>query len=627
MHLWRSVSHHQRTLYAGLAIGAALTLLMLLVLQGLPIFTRAELAAYDFQFQRRGDRPAPANVVVVGLDDASVQDLSAGRYPIPRRFMADAITFLHRAGAAVIAPDFAYIGPSMYGPADDRALARAVRAAGNVVLPSIIPTASASQFVQCMTSIELPLDALNAGAAGVGLANVPVDQDGAVRSADLLQTAHLAKGNECVPGGNLPSFPLAIASVALDRSPAAIVRGLGSRIQINYNGYQYPGDAAQTTFRYVQFEAVARQQDDPAIFRHKVVLIIPAAAITKDLFNTPYGLMYGGFVQANTVNTILRRDPIVPASPLTNDLLLLIVGLMTTMVGATLGIWRSSAVALFGAVGFVLLSSLLFAGARIWINLVTPEVCIVIVFGAIMALRFATEERLRKKATATFGRYVKGEIVDILMNAGDPAAALRGIRRPISVLFVDIRGFTSMSEHMAPERVVATLDVYLEQLSRCVDELNGAVDKYVGDELMALWNALPYPQEDHALCAVRCALSMVVHAENINRELVTQGLPEIHYGIGVNSGDAVVGQMGSSVRATYTAIGDTVNTGARLCSAAGKNEILIGQATWEMIGPSLVTEETEPLLLKGKTDPLRTFRVLGIREEAGQVPLAVPAPA
>jgi adenylate cyclase len=221
---------------------------------------------------------------------------------------------------------------------------------------------------------------------------------------------------------------------------------------------------------------------------------------------------------------------------------------------------------------------------------------------------------------------VKPEIVDILVSTPDEEKALAGARRPISVLFVDVRGFTAMSEQMEPEQVLAALDVYLEELTQSVTKYDGLLDKYVGDEIMALWNAPRY-QENHAMLAVMSALDMISRTERINEQLRAQGLPAIGYGIGVNTGEAVVGQMGSSIRKQYDVIGDAINTGARLCSAAGREEIIIGENTWELIGDRLVVEETEPLKLKGKSRPFRTFRVIGIAAQAAPLPEPAPAPA
>jgi adenylate cyclase len=420
---------------------------------------------------------------------------------------------------------------------------------------------------------------------------------------------------------------LALAAVALRKPWTELAKDLPAQnMLLNYVGPQNPVDTTLQSFRSTEFEGVALGQDAPRVYRNKIVLVVPAAVDYKDQFNTPFGQMYGGYVQANALNTILNRNPIVPAGPLGNALILLIVGLLATGIAAQFGIIRSTLGVILVAIVYAGFTIALFDYFNVWINLITPETAIVLSFAGIMALRFATEERKRRRTSKIFGQYVKPEIVDILVNAKDEEVALAGARRPVTVLFVDIRGFTAMSEHMNPEDVVSALDIYLEELTVSVQDLNGTIDKYVGDELMAIWNAPGY-QENHPLLAVKCALDMIDRIDRINRQLLAKGLPAIRYGIGVNTGEVVVGQMGSSLRKQYTVIGDTVNTAARLCSAAGGGEIIIGEETWEAIGDQLVVEETEPLPLKGKSKRFRTFVVLALREETVASPEPVPAPA
>jgi adenylate cyclase len=629
MPLWRSLSARRRALLGGIFVGTIMTLVMLFWIQGLPFFGRIELAAYDWEFGLRPDRALPANIVVVGVDHNSIENLSFGAYPIQRCWVGRAVNFLHKAGAAAIGIDFRYGNDSFYGHKDDVCLATAIKRAGNVVVSDILPGNIATNKLEVQCTIEEPIDIIRNAAAATGLANVPQDIDGSVRRADLIQYG---------PGGNgvcnkpLPAFPLQIASLALHKSPFRIVKDLGtSEIYVNYNGHQNPGDVSQQTFQIHSLENIASDDpticcDSPKLFRNKIVVIIGADNLAGDIHTTAVGQMYGGFLQANTLNTILRRDAIQPAGDGANAAILLILGLLVTVVCSTFGIWKSTAATLLIAVGYVAVAIGLFWNERFWLNLVTVAAEVILVFAAVMALRFATEERLKRKTARQFGQYVTPEIVEVLINVPDAETALRGARRAITCLFVDIRGFTAMSEGMDPEQVVDALDVYLEELTRSVQDFYGTTDKYVGDELMAIWNAPRY-QADHALLGVRCALDMVARTETINQQLTARGLPRVRYGIGVNTGEAVVGQMGSSLRKQYTVIGDTVNTGARLCSAAGGGEVIIGQGTWEIIGDRLEVQETESLRLKGKSSPLRTFIVLAIKDVPEGRADAVPSPA
>jgi adenylate cyclase len=618
----RSLKPQRRTLIGGLVIGIGMTLLMLLVLQGLPIFTRAELSAYDWQMNRRGTIAHPDQIVVLGVDAGSDTALPPGTTPPRRYWIGQAVDFLCRAHARAIGIDFSYYSPSVYDVftknADTLALAAALKRCHNVVLNEQWESPGASSYI-AGTALAVPVDPLPS-LSHLGVSNVPLDSDNVIRQAWNLQSGTI--------GMTQPTFPAVLASIAEHKTVKQVLAGLPRQMLINYVGPQDPGGERQSWYT-AQFAGAALREDSESVFSNKIVLIVPAADVFADTHTTPFGDMFGGYIQANALNTILERNPIVPAGDGINNLVIILIGLLTAVIASRFGIWRSLIAAGVIAIGFPIVTILAFSGHRYWLNLATPELTLVLVLAAIMAFRFATEERQKRRAHQKFGLYLKPEIVEILVNSPEEDTTLQGVRRPISVLFVDIRGFTAMSERMKPEDVVSLLDIYLEELTDSVQKFDGTLDKYVGDELMAVWNA-PRLQADHAMLAVKTALEMVNRLDKINAQLTARHLPNIKYGIGVNTGDGIVGEMGSTFRKQYDAIGDSVNTGARLCSAAGGAEIIIGQATWEILGDQLEVEETESLHLKGKSERLRTFRVIGIRETplvAADVVEAAAAPA
>ncbi len=185
------------------------------------------------------------------------------------------------------------------------------------------------------------------------------------------------------------------------------------------------------------------------------------------------------------------------------------------------------------------------------------------------------------------------------------------------MMFVDIRGFTAMSEAMRAEDVLAVIQDYLEEMSALIFKWDGTIDKYVGDEVVAIWNA-PVLQPNHALLALRCAYDLVHAAPTLLAKLAAKGLPPISWGIGINSGPAVVGNMGSKDRLQYTALGDTVNTAARFCSAAEAFTLIIGQPTLDSCAEYIAVDQVPGIQLKGKSaETFRVFRVSAIREDAG----------
>jgi len=181
-------------------------------------------------------------------------------------------------------------------------------------------------------------------------------------------------------------------------------------------------------------------------------------------------------------------------------------------------------------------------------------------------------------------------------------------------MFVDIRGFTSMSESMAAGDVTEVVQMYLDHLSGIIFTWDGTLDKYVGDEIMAFWNA-PRLQENHALLAIRCAYDCINRGPELQQRLLAKGLPPIRWGIGINSGPAVVGNMGSRSRLQYTALGDTVNTAARFCSHAPAFQVLIGQETYDMCKDYIAVDLVPGVQLKGKSaEKFRIYEVTAIRE-------------
>jgi adenylate cyclase len=245
-----------------------------------------------------------------------------------------------------------------------------------------------------------------------------------------------------------------------------------------------------------------------------------------------------------------------------------------------------------------------------------------------MAARYVLEDRERRKVERIFGHYVDPRIVRQLAATHSVGEIIsRGERRDLTLLFADIRGFTAMSEAMNAEDVLSVIQHYLDDISTLILKWDGTIDKYVGDEVVALWNA-PAAQPDHALLALRCAYDLIAHAPALQSKLVEHGLPPVSWGIGINTGPAVVGNMGSKDRLQYTALGDTVNTAARFCSAAPAFNILVGWPTFEACTEYIAVDEMPGLQLKGKSaEKFRVLRVSAIREHREAQWVQIPTEA
>jgi adenylate cyclase len=235
-----------------------------------------------------------------------------------------------------------------------------------------------------------------------------------------------------------------------------------------------------------------------------------------------------------------------------------------------------------------------------------------------LGARYVLVERERRKVERIFGHYVDPRVSRQLADSRSIDDIMqKGERRDLTLLFVDVRGFTAMSEAMRAEDVLAVIHEYLNDMSALILKWDGTIDKYVGDEIVAIWNA-PTAQPEHALWALRCAYDMVAQADVLQARLADRGLPPISWGVGINTGPAVVGNMGSRDRLQYTALGDTVNTASRFCSVAPAFTVLIGQATLDACADYIAVEQVPGVQLKGKSaDKFRVYQVVAIRETPG----------
>jgi adenylate cyclase len=224
--------------------------------------------------------------------------------------------------------------------------------------------------------------------------------------------------------------------------------------------------------------------------------------------------------------------------------------------------------------------------------------------------RLAKRAEMEAIARNNLSRLLSPNLVEQVVK-GDLAMEKGGELRQATVLFSDIRGFTSMSERLAPQKLVSMLNEYFEIMVDIIFQHDGTLDKFVGDEIMAVWGA-PVHQTDHTARAVRAALDMMKALADFNRFRVANGEDAIHVGCGINSGEVVAGYMGSTRTLSYTVIGDTVNTAARLCSAAGAAEILVTDPVYFALADRLQYEERPPKEMKGKSRPVPLYRVTGL---------------
>ena len=333
----------------------------------------------------------------------------------------------------------------------------------------------------------------------------------------------------------------------------------------------------------------------------------------KDQHGSPFGEISGIEHHAHALNTILNQDFMTKTSKLTDLLIYLSIGLFIGFLLPRLKTWLGFAMILVMIAGYIKISFELFNQ----LNLITPLPSVVIqqlfIFVSIIGYRIFAEEENVKYIRTTFSKFVSEDVVDELLK--DPTKiSLGGSKREITIFFSDIRGFTTMSEALSPEELVQFLNEYLSEMTEIVIQYKGTIDKYMGDAIMAFWGA-PIELEDHAYYACIASLAQLEALTKMQAEWKKQNRPIIDIGIGLNTGKAVVGNMGSSHRMEYTCMGDTINLGSRL---EGSNKmygtnIIISEYTYEKVKDRVYARELDLVRVKGKNHPVRIYELMGLK--------------
>jgi len=597
----------RRKLRAPLAALSAAVFMTLLAASGL--LNTLDWTAADAWYQTRS---APEeDIVLVGIDQRAVEEI--GPYQEwGRDIIAMAIEALNESEdcrPAAIAVDVLYVGQT--DEAADQWLAEAAGAYGNVV------TACAAQFADTfqegadgifrhqrflVQTLDEPFPALRE-VTTQGHINAMLDTDGILR--------HHLLYVDLPDGRRLPSMALAAAELYRD------YHGLGP-VELP------PTDAHG--FWYLPFTGLPGDFDGgisvadllagniPAdYFAGKVVLIGPYTVGLQDNYFTAADhtrAMYGVEYQANAIQALLLGKHEAEAGDGVQLLVLLVVLFASCLLFLRLPVKWSVVLWLALSGGWLGLTKLLYARGLV-LRVVWLPLGVTILFVVCIAVNYVRSALEKRRVTATFKRYVAPEIVNEILKEGPEALELGGKLTNIAVLFVDVRGFTTMSEALTPPEVVAILNRYLTLIADCILKNGGTLDKFVGDAAMAFWGA-PLPQEDYVMHAVKAASDMVKGSQALSEELMRQFGRTVSFGIGVHVGDAVVGNIGSPQRMDYTAIGDTVNTSARLEANAPGGTIYISREVADRLkGRIRVTSLGDSIKLKGKAEG---FEVLVLEE-------------
>jgi len=469
---------------------------------------------------------------------------------------------------------------------------------------------------------------LQAQAYAAGHFNASPDQDGISRRLPMLVQYHdqvyeafasavARAANE--PAGARSTKP----ALTVDADAEQLFIGK-NRIPVNDDmAALIPYRGAQGSFRYVSATDVMSNNVDKATLKNKIVLLGTTAAGLMDLRATPMQNVYPGVeVHANMVAGIL--DGNIKQNPAYTQgiefILLLLVGSLLAFCLPNLSPSSATMLTALCLGLFLGLNWLAWQAGNLALPLAALLVTISTLYFFNMAYGFFFESRLKRQLGRLFGLYIPPELVDEM--AQNPNSySLASQSRHMTVLFTDVRDFTSIAEGMAPEQLSLLMNRFLTPMTQAIHQHRGTIDKYMGDAIMAFWGA-PVADNHHATHAVQAALAMTASLARLQDEFAAQGWPAIRIGIGLNSGDMVVGNMGSTFRMAYTVLGDAVNLGSRL-EALTKYyavSIIVSEDT-KVLAPDFVYRELDRVRVKGRKKPLAIYEVLGEKEEVNEAAL------
>ncbi|ADN02039.1 adenylate/guanylate cyclase domain-containing protein [Spirochaeta thermophila] len=390
---------------------------------------------------------------------------------------------------------------------------------------------------------------------------------------------------------------------------------------INYMGPPSSSDGYQTfpVRPYVGYVKGALPEDPSkgprAIAPNKIIMVGPfAKGMAADEKPTPLGLMYGVEIHANALNTILMSQFIIPIPWWADIVFLLGIIYFIAFLSSRKSILLSAILTVLSLLVMFLAITVAFDLSGVLVPFSSTGTAGLFTFFAIVVYRVMTEERDKRRIREMFSKYVSPRVVDQLIDM-ESLPELGGVDKELTVFFSDIRGFTTLSETMTPQELVNHLNEYLTVMTDIILDLEGTLDKYVGDEIMCFWGA-PIPQEDHALRACICAIRQMKALEELNAKWPPE--KRLNIGIGINSGIMTVGNMGSPGRMNYTLMGDNVNLGARLegTNKTYMTNIIISEYTYSLVKDKVIVRELDNIRVKGKNKPVLIYELIDVRDDS-----------
>jgi len=519
------------------------------------------------------------NVVILAIDDKSLQEI--GRWPWPREVFVN--LFSKFDDAAVVGVDIGFFED--YNKDVDEQVGNTIK---NNKARFILPV-EYTEFEQGKgIGLLKTINPIKENAYSIGFINVFTDSDGITRKIPLK-----IEGTE-----SYNSFALEVYKAFLNRD----LKYEEKNLLINFIG-------KPNSFKIISIVDFINNKTIINL-KNKIFLI---GATSPDLHDdyfvpTSYGkAMPGVEVHANALQTMITKSFLHEQSKISVIIVILILCIVLGLLFSNIKLLKISLpLAFVLAFAYILVTMFAFKKGII-LNAIYPLFSIVFTYSSIILVNYNIERRERKRVTDTFGKYVSKEVADEILKS--EKVDLKGQEKEITILFADIRGFTSLSEKLKPHEVVDMLNNYLGSMTDAVLENKGTLDKYIGDCIMAVFNS-PLEQPDHIIRAIKTAIDMQKGVEQVSKR---KKVPKVQCGIGINTGEAIVGNIGSEKRLDYTAIGDSVNLASRLCSIAKPNQIIIPDSVYQKIKDRVKAKKVGEVKLKGKEKLVLVYEILGLK--------------
>lgn len=616
-------------------ISLVVTIILWILYQFGPLDT-LELKSLD-RFQKYNAPIEDPGVVMVRVDQTSLTAFSEKgiHWPWPRQVYAPLIEVCAQGEARGIVFDIIFSEPSSYGREDDLEFARAIKKAKIVFFP--VNMSSGAEYQSDISPIRRfgfkdnapglrlreaqsyvpPIGELMLEVRGLGDVIISPDSDGVYRKIPLFTRYQEYLFPSLAASPLKERFALKGKSILFDARPLP-VNELGELLLYYYGQeFQFP------TFSVLNIVSACQNPEGPLFdrvasrLRNKFVIFALTAPGLHDLKPTAVtSRSPGGYIHGTLLANLLHNHHIRTASDISKFLLIFLAGVVLgLLIFASFSFWRNSLSVLSFMMGWATVSFGLFHYYQYWMGFLPQEVSFLLIFGLAATYRYSTEGKKRRMIRKLFSQYMS-EVLVRELESNPERAKLGGERGFITIFFSDLANFAGISEQFEPEKIVGLLNDYFTQMSQIILDSRGIIDKYQGDGIMAFWGA-PIPIEDHAVRACLAALACQQRMQGINDKLQNEGFPPLSMRIGLHSGEAIVGNMGSTQRFDYTIVGDNVNLASRL---EGVNKhfgtgIILSENTYQLAKEQIEARELDLIAVPGREKPVRVFQLLGEKDK------------